>query len=367
MHSGTFCTPIMDAFVMQTFSKQDKTTIIKFFVLLHKSPKEIHDLMIQALGSEFLSYDTVRRWVRAVLDGTENVEDEARSGRPVLATAAAQVDQVATLLQEDRRLTTRQVAASVGISHDSAHKIITVDLNKRKLAAKWIPHLLTEEQMASRVTICAAHLRRHRQEGDEFLRRIVACDETWAHSWEPELKRQSAAWCGEGSPRPLKAIRSRAQLKVMHITFFDHAGLLFDQAVPVGQIVNGDYYLSVLKKVRRAINDKRPELENAGPILLQDNAGPHRKREVLQTLDTWSWELLPHPPYSPDLSPCDFFLFPRVKNQIRGQHFSSEQEVNEAYRQSLTTVTKLGLHDGIFDLVSRWRKCIEHEGSYFEN
>ena len=64
------------------------------------------------------------------------VEDEERSGRSMLATAAAQVDQVATLPQEGRRLTTRQIAASVGISHDSAHKTIAVDLSKRKLAAK---------------------------------------------------------------------------------------------------------------------------------------------------------------------------------------------------------------------------------------
>ena len=53
-----------------------------------------------------------------------------------------------------------------------------------------------------------------------------------------------------------------------------------------------------------------------------------------------------------------------MKNPIREQRFSSEQEVNEAYRQSLTAVTKLALHDGIFDLLSRWRKFIEHEGSY---
>ena len=87
------------------------------------------------------------------------------------------------------------------------------------------------------------------------------------HSWEPELNQQGAAWCGEGSPRPLK---------VLHITF-SHAGLPFDQAATVEQMV---YYLSVLK-VRRAINDKWPEL---------DSAGPHRKREVLETLDSWSWE-----------------------------------------------------------------------------
>ena len=116
----------------------------------------------------------------------------------------------------------------------------------------------------------------------------------------------------------------------MHITFFDCCGILFDQAVPVGQTVNGDYYLIVLRKVQRAIRDKRPSLHEAGPILLQDNAAPHRKKSDLQALQSWSWEILPHPPYSPDLSPCDFFLFPRIKEPMRGRRFHTEEEVNEA-------------------------------------
>ena len=80
-----------------------------------------------------------------------------------------------------------------------------------------------------------------RREGISFLERIVACDETWAHSWGPELKRQSASWCGPDSTRPQKARRASADLKVMHITFVDRHGVLFDQAVPVGQRVDGDY------------------------------------------------------------------------------------------------------------------------------
>ena len=103
--------------------------------------------------------------------------------------------------------------------------------------------------------------------------------------------------------------RAIANLKVMHITFFDRHGVLFDQAVPVGQRVDGDYYLSTLKKVRRAIRTKRPELHASGAILLQDNAGPHRKLEVPESLESWNWETLPHPPYSPDLS-LRFFSLP---------------------------------------------------------
>ena len=75
-HSGTFSKPVIKAFVVQTsFSKQNKRTVIKFFVLLHKSPKEIHGLIAQALGSKSPSYDIVSWWVCAVLDDKEDVED----------------------------------------------------------------------------------------------------------------------------------------------------------------------------------------------------------------------------------------------------------------------------------------------------
>ena len=323
--------------------------------------------MQQGLQDCCPSYETIRRWVKSFREGREDTADDHRSGRPITATSASVVEKVSNAIDKDRRLTTREVAEVVGISHDSAHKILTVDLGKKKLCARWIPHLLTDEQKGIRITISSNHLRRYKRQGNAFLNRIVACDETWAHSWEPELKRQSSSWCGPDSPRPQKATRSFGTLKVMHITFFDFQGIIFDQAVPHGQTVNGDYYLSVLHKVRRAIRDKRPELKEVGSILLQNNASPHRKKMVLETLETWDWEILPHPPYLPDLSPCDFFLFPRIKENIRGRRYSIEDEVNEAYKHGLSVVTKAGVQDGIYGLVHQWQKCIELEGSYTEN
>ena len=350
----------------ESFSKHDKRVLIKFHVLLGKSPTEIHHVLQQGLGNQCPSYETVRRWVAAIQSGKEDCDDEPRSGRPATVTNPEIVQNVAAMIQEDRRLTTRQIAETIGISHGSAHTILTEELGKRKVCSKFVPHLLTEEQKVVRVTLSTSHLQRHQREGNHFLQRIVACDETWAHSWEPELKRQSASWCGPNSPRPQKMRRSMMQLKVMHITFFDREGILFDQAVPVGQTVTGAYYLEVLRKVKRAIRDKRPELHNRGPILLQDNAGPHRKREVLETLASWGWEVLPHPPYSPDLSPCDFFLFPRIKEGIRGQRFHTEEEVNEAFKAGIQSLTKTGVQGGIDGLLRRWQKCIDLEGAYVE-
>ena len=220
--------------------------IIKFHLLLRKLPLEIHQVMQAALQDLCPCYETIRKWVVAIREGKEDLEDEARSGRPVTATSQDVVQKVADAIHQYRRLTTRQLSEMVEVSHNSIYKVLTETLNKRKVCAKWVPHLLTDEQKVLRVTLCKSHLRRHQKEGLTFLERILTCDETWAHSWEPELKQQSAIWCEPDSPRPKKARRSIVQLKVMHITFFDQHGIIFDQPVPVGQTVNGEYYLFIL-------------------------------------------------------------------------------------------------------------------------
>ena len=85
----------------------------------------------------------------------------------------------------------------------------------------------------------------------------------------------------------MKALRSRAALKVMHITLFDKKGILLDHAVPQRTAVNGDYYLNILRTgLRQTIRRKRPELADEKVILLQDNAGPHRKKEVLAAMES---------------------------------------------------------------------------------
>ena len=83
-------------------------------------------------------------------------------------------------------------------------------------------------------------------------------------------------------------------------------------------------------------------------------------------LDDWDWEVLPHPPYSPDLSLCDFFLFPKMKEPIRGQRFLDETAINCAAKSSLHDLDTQGVHDGIYGLLNRWQKCKDNSGDYIE-
>ena len=119
--------------------------------------------------------------------------------------------------------------------------------------------------------------------------------------------------------------------------------MLLNYSVPKGHTVNGDVYLDILRKLRRAIRDKRPELLDAGVVLLHDNAGLQRRQDVVETVVSWGWEILEHPPYSPDLALCDFFLFSKMKKPMRGIRFEDEEAINTAVSASLQQLTDAGL------------------------
>ena len=86
---------------------------------------------------------------------------------------------------------------------------------------------------------------------------------------------------------------------------------------PSGHTVTGQFYKnSVLKKVKEFYNKKRPSKRWSGVHLLHDNASTHKCEVVKSFLASEKVKVLNHPPYSPDLSPCDFFLFPRVKKML---------------------------------------------------
>ena len=72
----------------------------------------------------------------------------------------------------------------------------------------------------------------------------------------------------------------------------------------------------------------KPDLLENGILILHDNARPHIGKVVRELLDRYSWEVLPHLPYSPDMSPPDFNLFPELKINMRGVRFSTLEDLS---------------------------------------
>ena len=76
--------------------------------------------------------------------------------------------------------------------------------------------------------------------------------------------------------------------------------------------------------------------------------------------------MLPHPPYCPDFSPCDFELFPRLKENMRRVKFEDLEELEDAVAEQVRRYERVCLATGVQKLPSRWRPLIDHKGHYFE-
>ena len=140
-------------------------------------------------------------------------------------------------------------------------------------------------------------------------------DESWVYGYDVETKVQSSQWTSKTSPRPKKACQVRSKIKVLLEVFFDASGVVHHDYLPEGSTVNQTYYIEVLKRLRDAIRRKRPELWRSGDWFFHhDNAPAHSALRTREFLAKHSITVLPHPPYSPDLAPCDFFLFPCSKD-----------------------------------------------------
>ena len=153
----------------------------------------------------------------------------------------------------------------------------------------------------------------------------------------------------------------------MLIVFFDYLGVVHFEYVPEGQTVNKEYYLTVLRRLRDAIRRKRPDLwKDNSWILHDDNAPSHRARIINEFKAKHSIITVDHPPYSPDLAPCDFFLFPKLKLPLRGTRFESIDDIKENATRELKAIPAAAYGRCMEDWIRRYHSCIANNGEYFE-
>ena len=177
----------------------------------------------------------------------------------------------------------------------------------------------------------------------------------------------SRQWVGPGSPRPKKFKTQPSAGKVMSTVFWDAKGVIMLDFLPKRSTITGVYYANLLDQLRTAIREKRRGKLSKGVLLHQDDARVHTGKVAMdECINSNGYELIPHPAYSPDLAPSDFFLFPNLKKDIRGLHFRSDEEVVTADKEWVNGKDPDFFSSGLMALEHRWSKCITLEGNYIE-
>lgn len=159
----------------------------------------------------------------------------------------------------------------------------------------------------------------------------------------------------------------RSNVKVMLTVFFDFNGIVHHEFLKQGQTVNKEYYLQVLRRLREAIRKKRLDLwKNSSWLLHHDNAPTHTSLLVCTFLAKNNTVTMPQPPYSPDMAPCHFFLFPKIKRTLKGRRFTDIDDIKRASLKELKAIPKIEFENCFEDWKKRWHKCIKSHGGYFE-
>ena len=103
-----------------------------------------------------------------------------------------------------------------------------------------------------------------------------------------------------------------------------------------------------------------------GVLFHQDNAPAHRSVVAMAAVHDCGFKVVNHPPYSPDLAPSDYFLFPNKRKDLAGKHYRTDDEVLSAVKDFLGGQNESFHTTGIQALQHWWKKCVDHKGDYAE-
>lgn len=150
--------------------------------------------------------------------------------------------------------------------------------------------------------------------------------------------------------------------------WWDQFGVIYYELLKPNETITAALYRTQLMRLSRALKEKRPQYSQRHDhvILQHDNARPHVAQTVKTYLETLNWEVLPQPPYSPDIAPSDYYLFRSMAHGLADQHFHSYEELKNWLDAWIGSKPAEFFRGGIRQLPERWEKVVASDGQYFD-
>ncbi|KAJ4437447.1 hypothetical protein ANN_17591 [Periplaneta americana] len=147
----------------------------------------------------------------------------------------------------------------------------------------------------------------------------------------------------------------------MATVFFDSEGLLLVDIMPHGTTINSDAYVATLKKLLARLSRVRQHQENQDVLLLHDNAQPYVSHKTTDQIRKLGYTTLKHPPYSPELGPCDYHLFGKLKDPF------AEREIIILHKSSENSDCVCVSIFDVEDLCTFSKVIRKNQTSYYES
>lgn len=310
-----------------------------------------------AWGPNSASERTVRRWFQKFSSGDLSLQNEPGQGRK----SSLDNEELRAAVEANPETSTRVLAAGLGVTPMTVSRHLA-EIGKTKKMQKWVPHDLTDDQKIARFVTCSNLLVRLKNE--PFIDRIITCDEKWLLY---DNRKRGYVWVDKHAPPSTFPKPNLHPKKILLSVWWCCKGLIHYSFLQPGQTITADSYCRDLELMHQKLQTFWPALaKRRAPILLQDNARPHTSRTTREKLTQLDIEVLPHPPYSPDLSPSDYHLFQGLDRFLRQKVFTNAEQVENAFRQFIDDCDPEFFYNGIYSLPERWQLCVDSNGVYFD-
>lgn len=326
---------------------------------------------IELVVPNMISLRTVRRWYNRFLrqtNDTVSFEDAPRKGRP---RKLPDNTELGDTVLADGECSTRELGRQFRVSHSTVARELSQLRFTYRLPPN-VPYKLNEAQKFKRVECC--HELLAKWNCDPAMHRLVTCDETMIQLTRAPRRRRWLRTCTTledvqicRNSRRRSGVRrgppAGSRLSFMMTMFFNRDALIHYELFDCGQTLNAARYQEQLTIVAGKLG-----LVPGGDTyyLLHDNCSSHRARSTLEKARELGFTVLDHPPYSPDISPSDFYVFRSFKHEMSHQVFTNKPEVRAAVEEYIRAKDELGdfWAKAIDALPTRWRAVISVGGDY---
>ena len=299
--------------------------------------------------TDTISVRVAQYWFARFRNGQFDLEDLPRSGRPL----TVDVDILKQLIEYNSRLTCRFLAEQLGCSP------MAVSNHLRALGKTWkygalVPYDLSPRHLQERIDTCRnlTSFRRTFQ----WLHNLVTSDEKWVLYANNIHRRQWLSPGQAGVPTPRTGLLVK---KAMLCVWWNIRGIVHWEILPRNTTITAAIYCHQLDWVAEKLRGKQWRV-----WYLHDNARPHIARSTHDKFLVLEWEVIPHPPYSPDLAPTDYHLFRLLSHHLADRTFETEDDLKSAITEFFDQKSPEFYERGITSLPERWRDVIDNNGAY---
>ena len=162
--------------------------------------------------------------------------------------------------------------------------------------------------------------------------------------------------------------RFKSGKKLMLCSWWDQIGVIYYELLQSNETITSERYPQQLMQLSRSWKFKRPQYakRHAKVIFQHDNARPRVAKVVKGTLEALNQDVVSHPPYSPDIAPSDYNLFPKMDHGLAEQHFTSYEEAKNWVDSWIASKDEEFCKRGIRVLPERWSNVVERDRNYFK-